>query len=278
MRRNRDRVGWPAPRAGQLTDSDTRYALPSNAPGYNFHAQLTGRWEETPAARQHHDPRAAAAHHALERARAVTGLYPLTEHHTAQAHINSQLGTSHDLADAPVRLLWARVQLTVDSADIEAVVCLQRRRHDEALNEQANRQRQHQAEELHRSLSTTPTLALAYWLIHQPQATDRNTIEALSQLTREITAYAPHTAWVQVAHLLQTFVQDLDMPARMNLVDSLAQIFTRYDQPQRANQLRSIATQMQSANGNSPNSSQRSGSDGGSGSYRSNTVKRPVPE
>ncbi|WP_180686607.1 hypothetical protein [Streptomyces gossypiisoli] len=70
-------------------------------------------------------------------------------------------------------------------------------------------------------MSTTPTLALAYWLIHQPQAADPNTIEALSQLTREITTYGPHTVWVQVAHLLQTFVQDLDTPARMNLVDSL---------------------------------------------------------
>lgn len=67
----------------------------------------------------------------------------------------------------------------------------------------------------------------------------------LSQLTREITAYAPHTAWVQVAHLLQTFVQDLDTPARMNLVDSLAQIFTRYDQPQLADQLGSTATEIQ---------------------------------
>ncbi|MBT2417378.1 hypothetical protein J7F01_20910 [Streptomyces sp. ISL-22] len=257
MRRNRDRAGWPAPRDGKLTDNDTMYALPSNAPGYNFHAHLTGRWEETPAARQHHDPRAAAAHHALETARAVTRLYPLTEHQAAQAHINSRLGTSHDLVDAPVRLLWARLQLTADTTDVEAVVCLQRRIHDEALNEQFNRQRQHQAEELHRTLSTTPTLALAYWLIHQPQAADPNTIEALSQLTREITSYAPHTVWVQVAHLLQTFVQDLDTPARMNLVDSLAQIFTRYDQPELADHLSSIATQMQSVNGHSPSSPPR---------------------
>ncbi|SES49780.1 hypothetical protein SAMN04487983_10913 [Streptomyces sp. yr375] len=249
MRRNRDRTGWPAPRAGQLTDTDNPYALPSDASGYHFHAHLTGRWEETPAARHHQDPRAAATHHALETARAVSGLYPLTEHQAAQAHINSRLGTSHDLVDAPVRLLWARVQLTVESSDVEAVVCLQRRMHDNALTEQTNRQRQYQAEELHRALSTTPTLALAYWLIHQPQAADQNTIEALSQLTREITTYAPHTAWVQVAHLLQTFVQDLDTPARTNLVESLAQIFTRYDQPQLADHLRSIATQVQSANG-----------------------------
>ncbi|MCW8382743.1 hypothetical protein [Streptomyces justiciae] len=254
MRRNRDRTGWPAPRAGQLTDNDNPYPLPSNAPGYHFHAHLTGRWEETPAARHHHDPRAAATHHALETARAVSGLYPLTEHQAAQAHINSRLGASHDLADAPVRLLWARVQLTAESSDIEAVVCLQRRTHDNALTEQTNRQRQYQAEELHRALSTTPTLALAYWLIQQPQAADQDTIEALGQMTREITTYAPHTAWVQVAHLLQTFVQDLDMPARVNLVDSLAQIFTRYDQPELADRLHALGLQIQSANGHLPDS------------------------
>lgn len=85
-----------------------------------------------------------------------------------------------------------------------------------------------------------------------PIVRQTHTIEALSQLTREITTYAPHTVWVQVAHLLQPFVQDLDVPARVNLVDSLAQIFTRYDQPELAQHLRSIATQMQSANGHSP--------------------------
>ncbi|MEU0029516.1 hypothetical protein ACFWMJ_31060 [Streptomyces hawaiiensis] len=254
MRRDRDRAGWPAPRAGKLTDSDSMYALPSNAPGYNFHAHLTGRWEETPAARQHHDPRAAATHYALETARTVSGLYPLTEHQTAQTHINSRLGTSHDLDDAPVRLLWAQVHLTADSSDIDAIVCLQRQMHDEAQNEHANRQRQYQAEELHRALSTTPTMALAYWLIRQPEAADRNTIDALSQLTREITAYAPHTAWVQVAHLLHTFVQGLPTPARVNLVDSLAQIFTRYDQPELADRLSALSPQIQSANGHLPDS------------------------
>ncbi|WP_157877410.1 hypothetical protein [Streptomyces odonnellii] len=254
MRRNRDRAGWPAPRAGQLTNNNITYALPSNAPGYVFQAHLTGRWEETPAARQHHDPHAAATHHALETARTVSGLYPLTEHQAAQTHINSRLGISHDLDDAPVRLLWAQVHLTVATSDSDAVVCLQRRMHDEALNEHANRQRQHQAEELHRALSTTPTMALAYWLIRQPEAADGNTIDALSQLTREITAYAPHTAWVQAAHLLQTFVQGLPTPARVNLVDSLAQIFTRYDQPELADRLRALAPQIQSANGHLPDS------------------------
>lgn len=58
-----------------------------------------------------------------------------------------------------------------------------------------------------------------------------------------VTAYAPDTVWVKVAHLLQTFVQELSAPARRNLVDSLAQIFTRYDQLHLAEQLRSIAAQ-----------------------------------
>ncbi|MDT0479442.1 hypothetical protein [Streptomyces doebereineriae] len=86
-----------------------------------------------------------------------------------------------------------------------------------ALNEQANRQRQHQAQELHRALSTTATPALAYWLIHQPLAADQNTIEALSRLSREITTYASRPVWVQVAHLIQTFVQDLDSTASPRL-------------------------------------------------------------
>lgn len=254
MRRNRNRAGWPALRAGQLTDTETGYVLPSNAPGYSFHADLTGRWEETPAAQHHHNPREAAAHHALETACAVAHLYPLTEHQAAQVHINSRLGIPCDLNGAPVRLLWAQVQLTVAAQDLEAVACLQRRLHDEALNEQVSRQRQHRAEELHQALSTTPTLALAYWLTHHSGTADQNTVEALGHLAREIAAYAPDTAWVKVAHLLQTFVEKLNAPERANLVASLAQIFTRYDQPQLADQLCSVAKQMNSTNSHSPSS------------------------
>jgi hypothetical protein len=84
-------------------------------------------------------------------------------------------------------------------------------------------------------------------------AMDRRPVE------RSATRRSMHTAWVQVAYLLQTFVQDLDTPARMNLVDSLAQIFTRYDQPQLADHLRSIATQVRSANGRLPSSPPRRG-------------------
>ncbi|UED83197.1 hypothetical protein [Streptomyces profundus] len=247
MRHSRSRSGWPAPRAGQLAQGS--YTLPSNTPGFRFHAELTGRWQETPAARLHHDPRAAATHHALQTARAAAGLYPLGEHQAAQVHINTRLGAGADLDGAPVRLLWAEVALTVTATDLAAATALERRLHEETLNEQRRRRRQQEAEELHQALATTPTLTLAYWLTHHPEAADSDTINAINQLAQQITNHAPDNAWVQTARLLQTFAEGLNAGQRANLVESLAQIVTRYDQPGLAEDLRTIATSAALLNG-----------------------------
>jgi hypothetical protein len=187
----------------------------------------------------------------LTRARTVTGAYALTDVHAAQAHLNAVLGTPHDLTDTPVRILWADVRLTVTDQDRAAATALQRRLHDEALHEQARRQRLQAARELHEQLVTTPTLALAYWLTQHPDSA-KDSIHALEELTRQITAYAPDNAWVQVAQVLQTFVHDLTTDQRENLVRSLAQIVLRYDQTGLAQQLQYTADSLAAANGWGP--------------------------
>ncbi|MEU6449787.1 hypothetical protein [Streptomyces sp. NPDC046979] len=249
MRRRASPAGWPAPRAGSL--KATGHPLPSSTPGYRFDAHLEGRWEETPSARPHHNPGQAALHHALTLARTVTGAYQLTDVHAAQAHLDTALGTSHDLTDTPVRLLWADIRLTVSEPDRAAVAALQRRQHDEALHAQAQRQRLQAARELHEQLVTTPTLALAYWLTQHPDST-QDSIHNLEELTRQITAYAPDNAWVQVAQVLQSFVHDLAADQRENLVRSLAQIVLRYDQPGLAQQLQHTAAGLAASNGQGP--------------------------
>ncbi|MFD4711939.1 hypothetical protein ACFWN5_20030 [Streptomyces sp. NPDC058430] len=98
------------------------------------------------------------------------------------------------------------------------------------------------AEELHQTLvvTPTPTLTLAYWLTHCPSATSKDAIEAVHQLAQQIIDHAPDNAWVRTARLLQTFVEQLDTHQRANLVESLAQIVTRYDQPRLAESLRTV--------------------------------------
>ncbi|MFD9637404.1 hypothetical protein [Streptomyces violascens] len=212
-----------------------------------------------PAARLHHDPRAVATHRALETARAAARLYPLGEHQAAQAHINARLGAGADLDYAPVRLLWAEAALTVTTEDLAAATAVERRLQEEAINEQRRRRRQQEAEEFHQALATTPTLALAYWLTHHPEATGGDTIDAVNRLAQQITDHAPDNAWVQTARLLQTFVERLDGGQRANLVESLAQIATRYDQPRLAEDLRDIATRAVPLNGHAAHGSLESG-------------------
>ncbi|MZD08289.1 hypothetical protein GTW43_24875 [Streptomyces sp. SID5785] len=246
MRRRIDPTGWPDPRSGHL--ESTGRSLPSDIPGYRFNAEVQGRWEETPSARPHNNPAEAALHYTLATARAITCRYALNDVHAAQAHLNSVLGTVCDLKDLPVRVLWANIRLTTTDQDRAAVSALQQRLHSEALHEQIQRQRLQAARDLHEQLVTTPTLALAYWLTQRPDAT-KDTLESLEELTRQITAHAADNAWVQVSHLLQTFVSDLAADQRANLVRSLAQIVLRYDQPQLAEQLQNIAIDLASASG-----------------------------
>ncbi|MFI5805302.1 hypothetical protein [Streptomyces sp. NPDC051561] len=246
MRRRTDPTGWPDRRSGRL--EGTGGSLPSETPGYRFDAEIQGCWEETPSAQRHNNPGEAALHYVLTTARAITCRYALIDVHAAQAHLSSVLGSASDLEGVPLRVLWADIRLTAADQDRVAVSALQQRRHDEALHEQAQRQRLQAARDLHEQLVTTPTLALAYWLTQRPDTTT-GTLESLEELTRQITAHAADNAWVQVSHLLQAFVSDLAVDQRVDLVRSLAQIVLRYDQPHLAEQLQNIAAGLPSASG-----------------------------
>ncbi|MFD5536310.1 hypothetical protein ACFWIJ_00250 [Streptomyces sp. NPDC127079] len=247
MRRQRpNHPGWPQPRAGRL---DTTCALPSSITGRDFQLQLTGQWEELPTTRQHHDPQAAATHHVLAMARTITMQRSLTEHHAVQAHLNAVLGRSCDLPEAPVRLLWAHAQLTADPQDLAAVLAYQRQHYEAEANDRLVQRRRQRAQELHEALTTTPALVLAHWFSDHPETLDRDTIDHLEQLVSAVTGYAPETAWVQTARLLQTFVQQLDHDARDHLIHSMAQVFTRYDRSDLAEQLRTVSRDSSSLNG-----------------------------
>ncbi|GAA3851688.1 hypothetical protein [Streptomyces sedi] len=115
--------------------------------------------------------------------------------------------------------------------DLAAATALERRLHEETLNEQRRRRRQQEAEELHQALAATRTLTLAYWRTHHPEAADSDTINAINQLAQQTTNHAPDNAWVGTARLLRTFAEGLNAGQRANLVESPAQIVTRYDQP-----------------------------------------------
>ncbi|MFB7738476.1 hypothetical protein ACFC08_29645 [Streptomyces sp. NPDC056112] len=247
MRRRRpDHAGWPKPRTGRL---DISCPLPSNITGRNFQLHLTGQWEEILAARQHHDPHAAATHHALTAARSITMQRPLTEHPSVETHINAALGRTCELPGLPIRLLWAHAQLTATSQDLEAVLAYQRQHYEAEANDRLVQRRRQRAHELHDTLSTTPALALAHWFSDHPETLDRDTIDRLEQLVSTVTAYAPETAWVRTARLLHTFVQQLDQDARHHLIHSMAQVFTRYDRPDLADQLRAISYDTTHVNG-----------------------------
>lgn len=246
MRRRPRPDGWPQPRTGRL---DITGELPSNIPGHPFDFHLASAWEELPSARPHHDPRSAALDHALTVAANITATRPLSDHVAAQARINTLLGTPLTIPRLPVRLLWAQAQITAQPQHLAAVSAYQRQQYEEDLHDQHIRRRQQRAQDLYNALRTTPALVLAHWFTDHPDTLDQLTLDRIEHFITTTTTYAPDTAWVQVARLLQDFVCGLPADARQHLIASLAQLFDRYGHPDRAAQLRIIGGELQRPSG-----------------------------
>jgi hypothetical protein len=228
---------WRRRRRGNL---ELRCTLPSRMPGYCFTAHLTGEWEELPARIPHEHPNAVAIDYALSRAQEITNNRQLSQATAAEAAINSCLGQPRELAQASVRLLWARIQLNAHHQEAVHVERLLREQHQAELHAHQCRNRLQRATDLREALLSDPSLAFAYWFLDHPEAIDTETVQRIESLIAAAASYAPHNGWVQAAQILQEFVRDLSDEAREHLVTGLAHIFDRFGQPERARQLRTV--------------------------------------
>ncbi|MFG2289458.1 hypothetical protein ACGFOU_25735 [Streptomyces sp. NPDC048595] len=156
----------------------------------------------------------------------------------AEAKTNSRLGQPVDLPDVPVRLLWAHIRLTADPQQAARADSLVRDQQQAEQRAHQDRLRLQRAKDLREALLSDPSLAFAYWFLDHPEAIDVGTVQRVEQLITAAASYAPNTAWVQVAQILQEFVRNLSDDARQHLVTSLAHILDRYGQPERAHQMR----------------------------------------
>lgn len=213
--------------------------IPSRTPGFAFDLHINGAWAAHRSPRAHHAPQAAAIDHALGIAQRVAAASLLTEVLSAEARLNALLGLPADSTDTPVRVLWANVRLTAEPEQIAAVNRQQRELHDlEVLNEHSRR-RLHHARDLRDALMADPSLVMAAWFMNRPETVDEHSVERLERLVARVTAYAPNTAWVQVAHILQEVVADLSAEKRSHLVETLAHVVERYGYDEQALRLRS---------------------------------------
>ncbi|WP_128509192.1 hypothetical protein [Streptomyces inhibens] len=143
-----------------------------------------------------------------------------------------------DLPHAPVRLLWAHIQLTADPQQAARADSLLRDQHQADQHAHQDRHRLQRAKDLRDALLSDPSLAFAYWFLDHPEAIDEETVQRVEHLITAAASYAPNTTWVQVAQILQEFVRNLPDDARQHLVTSLAHILDRDGQPERAHQIR----------------------------------------
>ncbi|MBT2530130.1 hypothetical protein J7E91_33435 [Streptomyces sp. ISL-99] len=239
--RRRTTGPWPTPRAGTL---DVTCPAPSITPGYHFTLHLTGAWEELPASKPHHAPRAAATNHALTLARNITASHQLTDTVPAAARINTLLGQPTEIPLLPIRLTWAQVHLTAEPEALYAVTSQQRRLHDQELQRTQQQRRLDEAHALRDTLVADPSLALAYWFATCPETIDQETLSRVERLITTAATYAPQGHWVQLARLLTDFTARLPDNAKTHLVGTLATLADRYGHADIAAGMRSLrATQ-----------------------------------
>lgn len=228
-RQRRRSSGWPPPRQGNL---GITCPAPSATPGHPFTLALAGAWEELPSPRPHHNPDAAATHHALTVARNITATLTPNDTVLAAARINTLLGHPTEIPGIPVRLTWARVTLTTTPEALSASARHQQHQHEEEQRRTEQARRINEARTLRDTLMSDPSLALAYWFATAPQTVDETTLTRLEQLHVQAAAYAPQGCWAQLARLLHAFVGDLPEDTKTHLIGTLASLTDRYGHPE----------------------------------------------
>ncbi|MFI1018185.1 hypothetical protein [Streptomyces sp. NPDC020965] len=238
-RPRRKNSGWPTPRAGSL---HTTCSAPSSTSGYPFTLTLDGAWEELPSPHPHHTPEAVAAHHALTIARNITSTHALTDITPATARVNTLLGYSTNIPNAPVRLTWAQASLTADPEAVSTIAQQQRHLHEEEQRVAKRNRCLKEARDLRDTLMSDPSLALSYWFATAPQTIDEDTLSRLEKLHSTAAAYAPQGHWAPLARMLHAFADQLPDEARLHLIDTLATLIDRYGRPDIASTIRALGT------------------------------------
>ncbi|MEV4722742.1 hypothetical protein [Micromonospora humida] len=215
--------------------------LPSSAPGLEFTALFQVSWVLLMSTAHQQHPQSVAcdlvldvAHQALTKAPfGINDLVP------AEHRVNAALGRLHPQAHPEVRILTARVTLSVPR-DVQAIA-----------DEHARLEREQmladlvQARELARlrrfqaTVLRDPGTALSYRYMQDPSQDLTKLLDApFDDLVQRVGTYDPSKGWVQVAKLLTEVVSRLDQQHIEHLVWVLCEIVSRAGHPEKRDAIR----------------------------------------
>ena len=64
-------------------------------------------------------------------------------------------------------------------------------------------------------------MALAFWFMKNPEKVNEDAYDNIEELARRIAAYAPDNIWVQIALVVQDFIDNLTQEEKRNSISLL---------------------------------------------------------
>ena len=195
-------------RRAAVTDSFV-IPLPSSVRGLDFTARFTLTWAPTGRRDGSRNAGYAARCAVEETAEEVSTMMPVTRFAAAEHHINTELATLRHSRHDQARIDSAQVSLTVDPTTARTAAEYDKRLRDEYLADEIQR---HELDRLQRFRDTVlrdPASAMSYWFMNHPEHLDETIYTRIETLVSKIADHDPTKRWLQIARILDDFIDDL---------------------------------------------------------------------
>ncbi|MDL4817350.1 hypothetical protein [Actinomadura opuntiae] len=209
--------------------------MASKLPGLFFATKVTLAWR----ARVHVSPEAsgllalARAHDAAE---TISRRFSLSQFQDAQNCINADLLTLTGTTANGVRIDEASVRIELDERIQRTARIRETQVHAPGVADQQSSMTVEAIIEFRDEVLADPATALTFWFLHHhdklaPKTTD------LADFVEHLAEFDSRSAWITVARLIQTFVEDLPHDLRVDLLKNIHKIMTSYDRTDLARQV-----------------------------------------
>lgn len=187
------------------------------------------RWRRIRRSTKVHDPEVAIRDYVRASASSLSTRESITRSQVTEDRINAIFGTPRNICNGAIRLLWVSVRF----AKVEENILSRALERERAQVEAFRRERQQRDEIRHieafrSQVLADPGMALAYWFRQHPDAIGKNSYEAIEELARRIAAYDPGNKWVEIAKVIQSFIDRLTLSERRQLIESLGMWIARH--------------------------------------------------
>jgi hypothetical protein len=203
--------------------------LRSQQPGELLHAHFDLRWRRTRRSKKVHNPEVSILDYVRTQADSLTIKEPITRSQVVEDRINAILGTPRDICNSTIRLLWVGVRFAEVNEGVLSAALERERAQIAALRREEQQRDEIRCVEAFRSqILADPGMALAYWFKQHPDTVGTKSYESIEELARRIAAYDPSNKWVEIAKVIQSFVDRLTTSERRQLVESLSMWIARH--------------------------------------------------